>query len=44
MIGIDGGVGNSAVERPATGGLIRPACGQPLASKCRVEPTGLFRG
>jgi hypothetical protein len=23
-------------------GQIRPACGQPLASKCRVEPTNLY--
>ena len=29
---------------PASGGSIRPVRGQPLMMKCRVEPTGGWRG
>jgi len=38
MIGI-GWVWFERLGGPVTGRLIRLACGQPLASKCRVEPT-----
>ena len=32
------------LERLVTGRLIRLVCSQPQAAKCRVEPTGLYRG
>ena len=32
-------LGNTAVECLGAGGLVRPIHAQPLASKCRVEPT-----
>ena len=44
MIGIGWVLGNWWVECLGEGGLIRPACGQPLASKCRFEPTGFCWG
>jgi hypothetical protein len=39
VIGIDSTLGNNALDCLGTGGLIRPVCVQPLAIKCRVEPT-----
>ena len=38
-IGVDWVLSNTAVECLGEGGLIRLACGQPLASKCRAELT-----
>ena len=37
-------LGNTAVECLGAGGLVRPIHAQPLASKCRVEPTGFCWG
>ena len=32
------------LERPVTGRLIRLACGQPYAKRCRAEPTDMCTG
>ena len=39
VIGIDGVLGNTAVECLGAAGLVRPFHAQPLVTKCRVEPT-----
>jgi len=39
VIGVDWVLGNTAVECLGAGGSARPVHAQPLASKCRVEPT-----
>ena len=44
VIGIGWGLGTWWLGGPVTGRLIMLDHVQPLASKCRVEPTGLFRG
>jgi hypothetical protein len=38
------GGGSLRLGGPATGGLIRPVHVHPLATKCRVEPTGFCWG
>ncbi len=37
-------LGNTAVECFGEGGLVRPIHAQPLASKCRAEPTDMCTG
>jgi len=44
VIGFDWVLGYTAVECLGAGGLVRPIHAQPLASKCRVEPTGRYWG